>query len=186
MLAYFTASVSAKEKFLDNYLHIISLLKKHKHTVIADHIINATEEKIRLYSRDEKVKFHDKVEKWIQSCDFVIAETSNPSTSVGYEISLALRYGKPVLILYSVGDPPSLLGQHKDDRLVCEKYTKQTVEKDLTDFMLYVEGKADLRFTFFITPRIIAYLDHVAKTQKIPKSVYLRKLIEEEIKRNNF
>jgi nucleoside 2-deoxyribosyltransferase len=185
MVIYFTGSVSAKDKFLSNYIYIIDALKRLGHEVIAEHILSTTESSIKLQSNEERVKFHEKVQKWINSCDFMIAETSYPSTSVGYEIAYALRVGKPVLILYSTGDAPSLLGQHPDEKVMSEKYTLQNVHQTIKDFVEFVEGKQDLRFTFFITPKIIAYLDKVAQKHKVPKSVYLRKLIEKDMEYGN-
>ena len=182
MKVYFTGSIAAKNQYITKYKTIIEYLKSQKHTVIADHILNATESEIRISAREDRIKFHDKLEKWIKSCDFMIAETSFPSISVGYEISLALRVGKPVLILYSEGDPPSLLAHHKDDKLICEKYTPATVKQIIDEYIQYIEGKNDLRFTFFITPDIVSYLDDISKREKVPKSVYLRKLIEKDMK----
>lgn len=182
MKVYFTGSIAAKNQYISNYRTIIEYLTARKHTVIADHILNATESEIRISKREDRIHFHDKLEKWIKSCDFMIAETSFPSISVGYEISLALRVGKPVLILYSEGDPPSLLAHHKDDKLICEKYTVATVKHIIDEFIQYIEGKNDLRFTFFITPDIVAYLDDISKREKVPKSVYLRKLIEKDMR----
>ncbi len=186
MRVYFTASIAAKEKYLNNYKKITAILKKNKNTVISDHILNTTSEYIQMVSREERLKFHKKLEKWIQSCDFLIAETSFPSISVGYEISLALRLGKPVLVLYSEGDAPSLLEHHKDDKLVCERYSPDSVHHIITEFMQYVEEKMDLRFTFFITPDIVHYLDEISRKQKVPKSVYLRNLIKQDMKTKGY
>ncbi len=178
---YFTASIAAKAQYLQNYTQIVEYIKKSGHHIIADHIFNATERDISTKSRDERLKFHSAIEKWIYHCDGIIAETSFPSISVGYEISLALRVGKPVLVLHSEGDPPSLLAHHKDEKLLCEKYTPQTLSSILDDYLHYIESKSDLRFTFFITPKIASYLDDIAKKDKLPKSVYLRKLIEDDM-----
>lgn len=178
---YFTASVAAKDQYLSNYTKIIDHIKKRGDDVIADQILQPTEQEISLKTREERLAFHNQLEKWIYSCDGVIAETSFPSISVGYEISLALRVGKPVLILYSEGEPPSLLAHHKDEKLMCERYSPQTVSSILDDFLHYIKSKSDLRFTFFITPKIASYLDEMAKKNKLPKSVYLRKLIEKDI-----
>ncbi len=186
MKAYFTASIAAKEKYVANYGKIIEILKNRKHTVISDHIMNTTPEDIQMVNREERLKFHKKIEKWIQSCDFLIAETSFPSISVGYEISLALRMGKPVLILYSEGDAPSLLAHHNDDKLVCEHYTPSTLRQIIEEFTQYIEGKMDLRFTFFITPDIVQYLDHISRKHKLPKSVYLRNLIKEDMREKGY
>ncbi|OGG27402.1 hypothetical protein A2960_06400 [Candidatus Gottesmanbacteria bacterium RIFCSPLOWO2_01_FULL_39_12b] len=183
MTAYFTASVVGKKHYLNNYLRIIDSLKAKKIDVVSDHIINATENQIRMETREERLKFQKQLDKWINSCDFLVAETSFPSISVGYEISLALNRHKPVLILYSAGHPPSLLAHHQDESLICEKYTPDTVKGILDDFINYVQGTDDMRFTFFITSKIASYLDHFSRKNKIPKSVYLRQLIEAEMKK---
>lgn len=182
MTVYFTASIVGKKYYLSQYLKIIDILKSKRCEVISDHIINSTEAQIRLEKKEDRLKFHQQLEKWIGSCDFVVAETSFPSISVGYEIALALYYNKPVLVLYSEGNAPSLLVHHKEERIICEKYTLSTVADIIDDFFNYVQGTNDSRFTFFITSEIAAYLDNVSRKEKIPKSVYLRKLIEQKMK----
>lgn len=182
MRAYFTASIVGKKQYLNDYLRIIAILKEHGCNVTSDHIMNATEDSIRMETKEERLKFHSQLEDWIHKADFLVAETSFPSISVGYEISLALQRGKPVLILYNNGDPPSLLTHHKDEKLVCERYTKNSLAAIIEDFINFAQGSADSRFTFFITPKIASYLDAVAKKEKLPKSVYLRKLIEADSK----
>ncbi len=182
MNVYFTASVVGKDNYIQQYKAILNALKNKGFSIQAEHILNATEAGIRLQTREERLAFHSQLEKWIQDCDFLVAETSFPSISVGYEISLALQYRKPVLILYSEGDPPSLFAYHTDEKLVCEKYTLDSVNDTIDDFISYIKGANDMRFTFFITPKIAAYLDRVSKNEKIPKSVYLRKIIEKHMK----
>ncbi len=184
MNVYFTASLVGKKEYQKNYTAIIDYLKAKGYNVVADHILNVTESQVSLQTREERLTFHKKLEGWIQSCDFMIAETSFPSISVGYEISLALQYRKPVLILYSVGDPPSLFAYHDDEKLVAEKYTLANMRETIDNFINYVHGATDTRFTFFITPQIARYLEKISKRKKLPKSVYLRHLIEEDAQRN--
>ena len=181
MTIYFSASLAAKDQYLEKYKKIIAFLESRGHTVIAEHIINSSESKIRMSTRTERLDFHTQLEKWLKSCDFMIAETSFPSISVGYEISLALRLARPVLVLYSEGDPPSLLAHHENDKLYCEKYNDENLGKTILDFIDYIQGKNDTRFTFFLTPQQAAYLDEVSHTEKLPKSVYLRQLIEKDM-----
>ena len=181
MNVYFTASVVGKKQYLAQYQKIIDILRAKQYDVVSDHIINATEQKIRIENREDRLKFQKQLEHWISSCDFMIAETSFPSISVGYEISLALQRNKPVLILHSIGDPPSLIGEHIDEKLICEKYTTATLADSIDDFINYIKGTADSRFTFFITPEIGTFLEKVSKKEKLPKSVYLRKLIQREM-----
>lgn len=179
---YFTASITGKKHYLDNYLKIIRFLENKNCQVIYNHIINSTESEVKLEKKEDRIRFHKQLERWITGCDFVVAETSFPSISIGYEISLALHLLKPILILYSTGDPPTLLAHHKEEKLVCEKYNKDTLSDIIDDFINYVRGTIDTRFTFFITPKIASFLEKVSKKNKLPKSVYLRKLIEKDMK----
>ena len=181
MNAYFTASIVGKKHHLADYEAILKLLTQNNITVQADHILKTSEDQIRLETKQERLAFHEQLEKWIALADFVVAEVSFPSISVGYEISLALHRGKPVLVLYENGDPPSLLAQHRDEKLVCERYTKTNLSDIVNDFIHYVQGASDTRFTFFITPSQNSYLERKAKEAKLPKSVYLRKLIEQDM-----
>lgn len=182
MVAYFTASVVGKKYHLGDYHKIISVLEKHGLTVISDHILNVEEKDIQLQSKDRRLQFHQKLEKWISGCDIMVVESTFPSISVGYEISMALHRNKPVLVLYSEGDPPSLFQYHENERLICEKYTAETLEPIIEDFISYSRGGNDHRFTFFITAEIASYLEKVAKKLKMPKSVYLRRLIETDMR----
>lgn len=186
MKVYFTASVSGKDTYLDQYLNIISYVKSLGHTVTSNHITERTEAEINNLAREEILDFHEKIEKWIKGCDFMIADTAHPSVSVGYEISLALRMGKPVLVFYTNGGPPSLLRYHKDENLVTERYSLGTYRDVIKSFIHSINGKTDLKFIFLITPRIAAFLENVVYKEKMPKSVYIRKLIEKDMENHDF
>ena len=181
MHIYFTASIVGKKDYLTNYEAIIQAFTAKGHTVQAEHILNITEPEIHMKTREERLKFHKKLENWIQSADFMVVESSFPSISVGYEISLALQYRKPVLMLYSIGDPPSLFAHHEDEKIICEKYTLDTLDTSINDFLQFVQGEADTRFTFFISSKQAAYLSKQSKQLRMPKSVYLRSLIDKDM-----
>ena len=183
MQAYFTASIVGKRYHLAKYKKIVSLLQKKGVTIEADHILNTTEEQIHFEKKEERVAIHKKLEGWITDADFVVVEASFPSISVGYEISLALHRGKPVLVLYNEVDPPSLIMDDVDEKLVVQHYTISTLPEILSDFIDYYRGSNDTLFTFFITSKIASYLEKQAKKNNVPKSVYLRTLIQEDIKR---
>ncbi len=183
MLVYFTASVTGKKYYLSNYLKIIEILREKKCKVISDHIIQSTVAALHSQKKEDRLAFHKNLDKWLKQCDFVVAETTFPSVSVGYEISLALHYNKPILILYFEGKCPSILVDHSNERLVCENYTLSSLQDIIEEFISFAQGTSDSRFTFFITPAIAAYLDKVSKKHKIPKSVFLRKLIEDKMRK---
>src|SRR5689334_2681410 len=171
MSVYFTASVVGKKDYLPNYKKIVTYLTSRGYKVQADHILDTTESQIRMETKPERIQFQKQLESWIQGSDFMVVEASFPSISVGYEISLALKYRKPVLILYSEGDPPSLFAHTNDEKLICEKYTMNTVTQIIDEFIIYASGASDTRFTFFITPQISAFLEKTSVKEKIPKSV---------------
>lgn len=178
---YFTASIIGKKLYEKNYLRIIDILKKQNSEVIADHIIHETDKRILAESKEERLAFQDQMEKWIATSDCVIAESSYPSTSVGFEISLALHLGKPVLILYCDTNPPSLLTHHKSEKLICEHYRDETVNEIIEDFLRFVQGNTDIRYTFFMPSYIAQYLEKICHEKRIAKSVYIRNLIEKDM-----
>lgn len=183
MKAYFTASIVGKKYHLAHYKRIIELLREDDVEVVADHILNTTEEQIHFETRDERLKMQKKFEDWINEADFVVVEASFPSISVGYEIALAIHRGKPVLVLYSEGDPPSLIINNEEEKLIVEKYTAENLPEILKDFINYFRGESDIRFTFFITSKIASFLAKQAKKNKVPKSVYLRSLITQDMRK---
>jgi hypothetical protein len=181
MHAYFTASIVGKKHHQANYERIVQMLQDKDVDVSSQHIISVTEKDIQLQTKEQRLKFHQNLENEINASDFLIAETSFPSISVGYEISMALDRGKPVLILYSEGDPPSIFAYHENQRIVCEKYTAANLDNIITDFLRYVRGEGDSRYTFYLSSAQAAYLDKQGKKHRVPKSVYLRLLIDTDM-----
>ena len=181
MNIYFTASIVGKKHYLQNYLKIIEILKKENHKIIYEHIIDSKMEEVDLQTEEKRKVFHQKLKNWIMEADCVVVETSFPSISVGFEISLALNLGKRVLILYTK-DAPTLLSSYENERLICSKYRYEDLKETLDEFINYVRGKSEHRFTFFINSRIAHFLEQISRKKRIPKSVYIRSLIEKEMK----
>ena len=100
MRIYFAGSIRGGRDDRENYLKIIKHLQKYGE-VLTEHIgdkkisdrgdIGLSEEEI--YNRDIK---------WLNEADVVVAEVSNPSLGVGYEIAKAGSMGKKVLCLYKI------------------------------------------------------------------------------------
>jgi nucleoside 2-deoxyribosyltransferase len=81
---------------------IIEHLKRYG-TVLTEHIANDDIENIGEETLTDK-EIHDRDWGWIESADVVIAEVSNPSLGVGYEIGRAVEHGKKILCLFKSGD----------------------------------------------------------------------------------
>ena len=63
------------------------------------------------------------------------------------------------------------------------EYDKQNIENLLDKATEEAKKEIDVRFNFFVSPKILTYLDWVAQKRMIPRSVFLRNLIEREIKK---
>jgi len=99
MKIYFACSISGGRKDEKVYQRLVDALDKLGVEVptahIADTGIESTDghkDPWDIYQRDVD---------WIKESDILIAEVSNPSHGVGYEIGYALSLGKPVLCLFN-------------------------------------------------------------------------------------
>jgi len=185
MKIHFVAAISQREDYGVYYDRIMDVFKHNDWKLVADHIVGKDLDRIMHQTDEEKVEHYKKVMKWVGLADLVVAEASFPSTvHVGHEISLALEKGKPVVVLYKEGRAPVFLQGLESERLVVEEYNDSNLERVLMDSIKYASEQQDTRFNFFISPRIGTYLDWVAKHKRIPRAVYLRKLIERDMQNN--
>jgi nucleoside 2-deoxyribosyltransferase len=137
MKIYFGGSIAGGRKYLETYQKIVSYLKAAGHQVLTEHVVQpdvlGLEKKFtpeQIYSRDIQ---------WLHQCDCLIAEVSNPSLGVGYEICYALRINKPVLCLYRKGIflTRMLIGNTSEGLLVKEYETDSEWEKIIESFFHY-------------------------------------------------
>jgi hypothetical protein len=185
MKVYFTGALSGKPKYLENYKAIVRHLKYRGFRVFAEHILTEGKEKeVKSQTAFDREKVYKELLGKIKGADFVVAEISTPSVSIGHEISYALELAKPVIVLHVPGESSSLLEGRKDERLQMSEYMKDNLKQVLDGVLEDVRKKMDVRFNFFVSPKILAYLDWVAKTKRIPRSVFLRDLIEKEMKKD--
>ncbi len=184
MKIYFTASVSGKQELLVNYKNIIAALEKEGHDVISDHILNIEPKDLDAETVEDRISHHGQVSKWITETDMTVAEVSNPSVSVGYEIAMALEKSKPVLALHERKKaPPALLGE-RSEKFILSTYNLDDLSQTIKTSIEYLIDQQDTRFNFFISPTHQNYLDWIAKNRRIPRSVFLRRLIDNHMKEN--
>ena len=168
-------------------LKMIEILEKQGHKVLHEHITKTSQNDLDSMSEVENSKFHSSILKKIKVTDIVLSECSNQSLSVGYLLSYAAELGKPIVIFYSSSSPkpnlfPTLANSGKFFLVSYESL--EDVPALVTEYVDYAQDKQDVRFNFFISPAIGNYLDWVSKEKKIPRSVYLRSLIEKDMEDN--
>ena len=135
---------------------------------------------------DEKAKKenYDETLKCINRADVLIMEISGHSMSMGYILSKALEINKPVIAMYREEMQPIFIAGIGDPKLILAKYTETNIEKVIWESLKKARGLIDVRFNFFVSPKILTYLDWVGQKRMIPKSVFLRNLIEREMKKD--
>lgn len=180
MKVSFVASHSQAEELGEFYKRILKVLEDRGYNVYSGTLFTKKED----YTEDQKKReewYKESIAK-IRETDVVVVETSYPSTAnVGHELTYALDLGKPVIALYKSGRDPFFLRGRVDDKLTILPYTTYDLEQVLSNAFDYALSTQDVRFNFFISPQIGRYLDWVAQKKRVPRAVFLRKLIEQEM-----
>lgn len=186
MKVTFIATIKEKKKYGSSYSVIVKSLESLGVIVFHDHVTKYAQEDLDRMSQDERISFHNKILHKIKECDVVVAEVSYSSMGVGFLISSALDFQKPTILLYKGQKPTNILSilEENDKMVVLEYKDDSDLTKLLKDSLEYAAEKQDVRFNFFVSPEIQQYLDWVAKYKRTPRAVYLRELLEEDMKAN--
>lgn len=178
----FVGSIRAKSENVAAYTTIVNSLKKLNCKVIAEHVLKNSQNDLNKMSRSENTIFHQKILRNLNSCDIVVSECSHESLSVGYLLSYAIeRAEKPTIVFYrsNASEPNLFPTLSSSEKLFLVKYANlDELKKLISQYLEYAKEQLDTRFNFFVSPTIERYLSWVAKHRKLPRSVYLRKLIE--------
>jgi len=185
MKIYFTGSIShVSPEGRDLYDKIIAILERLGHTVMASHMQNKDGSVIKNQTEKEAAFIQNKMNKWRKQANLLVAEVSTPSFGVGQEIAEALADNRQVLALYLKGKKPNILTHQGRDLLYLVDYSVDNLREQLTEYVDFAKANSDTRFNFFISPQIGSYLDWISRKKKLPRAVYLRRLIEDDMKLN--
>lgn len=97
MKIYFAGSITGGRADQGLYLQIIELLKNHGEVLtehVGDSLLRDSGEEINvseIFNRDVA---------WLESSDIVVAEVTQISMGVGYELGIAQKLGKKVICLF--------------------------------------------------------------------------------------
>lgn len=96
---YFTGSIRGGRTYLFNYKKIIKELSKYG-KVFGEHV---ADDKISKFGETDLTseQILERELKFLNECDIVVAEVTNPSSGVGFLISEALHHRKPVIALFN-------------------------------------------------------------------------------------
>lgn len=101
MKIYYATSISGAQSKNSVKINreLIDYLKKFGE-VLTEHFADP-DIKLKGETNIENEEIHDRDMKWLLSADIIVAEVSNPSLGVGYEIGRALEHNKKILCLCS-------------------------------------------------------------------------------------
>jgi len=184
MKVYFGTSPRIKEGSPELVNKVYDLVVKwgHKHT--SPWVRNVVGNDFYKMTDDELDEHHRKTTAAIKSAEVCIFEVSSHSLSVGYLVNFALENGKVVILLTQNKSLPTIFRTIQSDKLITVVYDATSVEKSLREALEKAREVSDVRFNFFVSPKILSYLDWVAKHRMIPRSVFLRDLIEREMRKD--
>lgn len=188
MNVFLTASLRGKEKYDKYYSKIYNLIKKG-HTVYADHVFDYDVERVHNWDPEYRFDYYQNVIEKIKYCDLLVAELSLSTINVIYEICIALELKKNAIVLYTGNEEPKFIEEidpsSADSRLQIINYTSSNLEPQLLMALSDAKKMINQRFTILLPTHIINYLDKIFRDKKIPRAVYIRNLIEKDMKEKN-
>ncbi|MDP4011448.1 MAG: hypothetical protein Q8P72_04445 [Candidatus Roizmanbacteria bacterium] len=121
--------------------------------------------------------FYTEMRDAIQLADICIFEASTPSFGVGYLIQESLIHSKPTIVLFYKEPHSHLLTGVEDEKLIVEKYDEKNYAQVLRKALDHAREKRDKRFNFFLSPKLLQYIDDASKERSVTKSKLLRDMI---------
>jgi nucleoside 2-deoxyribosyltransferase len=140
MKIYYSAAIRGAHYTDNSYLHksIIEHLLNH-HIVLTEHLADGSLKDLGEQGMPDK-QIHDRDMQWVRDADVIIAEVSNPSLGVGYELGRAVEMGKKILCLFRLVDRRLSAMISGSDRMVVREYrTKEEAIGIIDDFLKKIE-----------------------------------------------
>lgn len=136
MKIYFAGSIRGGREDVDIYLEIIKHLQQ-KGEVLTEHVGSAALNAMGENGITEEY-IHDRDMSWLLSSDLIVAEVTNPSLGVGYELGRALENNKKVLCLYRSSPDKKLSAMIRGAKKfsVYDYNTIEEAKKIINEFLL--------------------------------------------------
>lgn len=96
---YFAGRITGGRRYAGLYLRIVELLRTYGN-VLTEHVANPTAEADEDNAGLTDVFIHDRDMDWLYESDVIVAEVTQKSLGVGYEIGRAVALNKLVICLF--------------------------------------------------------------------------------------
>ncbi len=188
MKVFFTGALQDKE-FVSKglYAKIYKEIESAGYEHVDDEVVKMTSDEYRDLKdagREVQLKRYNHKVDSIKKADICIFESSSHSLSTGFLINVALEQQKPTIVLYYEELIPFFLSGVENDKMVVQSYNEKTLKKVISAILEQAREKRDKRFNFFISPKLLEFLEKTSNTDGITKSKYIRNLIVEHMRQN--
>lgn len=139
---YFACSVRGGGD-TSNYLALLETIKNAGGEILSEIFVN---DAIQLGSSPlPEPEIYERDTQMIQEADVIIAEVTNPSLGVGYELGYAERLGKPIMCLFD-GDSGAKLSAmvRGNPRNIIVTYSEDAMpDEEVAEFLAYYDQSTE-------------------------------------------
>ncbi len=179
--------VGSRYQITSNIGHLRELVKtvqSEGHKVVRDWI-ESTYESAKTGQRSDWVFVYKESLEAINKADVIIADSTIPSFSVGYQVALAIQMKKPILVLNKEGVTDSPFASGIEVGITYKGYNDTNLKQIIKEFLNENDIQTkDMRFNFFIDRPIYNYLRWTSHKTGKTKAEILRDLVVREIDRD--
>lgn len=188
MYVFFQGTYQAQKQFGENYKKIFDEIKELGYSHVSDDIINlGYKEYLKMMEkgREAQVENYNRNMHSIKKADICIFETSAHSLGVGFLAQKSLDEGKPTIVLYYGDNTPYFLSGVDDEKLIVRSYTEKTLRKILKESLETARERRDKRFNFFLSPKLLEYLEDASTKEGVTKSKLIRDMIVNHMRKSS-
>lgn len=190
MKVFYTTSASFKQDFADTFfkktVNYLRFKIGQKNLKVNNYTPNFTE----VAKESELLRKMKENEKAIKTSDVVVADMTQSSGNLGYQVALAVAEHKAILILRNKNDKQ--LESHNplntpavNKNIVYKEYSsEEDITKHVDQFLEAAKAKIDTKFILIIPAEIDRYLNWVSDFRRMHKAQVVRQALEKEMSRD--
>jgi predicted DNA binding CopG/RHH family protein len=186
MKVFLNASPRGAKDFGEFYQKIYDELQKLGYYHVNDEIIKLSYDEFKdqmKKGREAQVDLYNRKIKAIKSADICIYETSFHSLETGFLVNKSIEQGKPTIVLYYKEQVPYFISGIEDEKLIVKEYNDKNVKRMVKESIDVARERRDKRFNFFISPKLLEYLERASSNEGVTKSKFIRNLITDHMRR---
>lgn len=185
MVVHFIAGKSNIDKEVIYFRRITSLIKDAGHTLTKDWLNEVHKANENAPSINWTKIYRDNIEA-IDKADVIIAEATTKSFGVGFQVALAIRSKKPVLLLVREEvDRRSMLWGIDEEFVQTKLYNDESLNSIVLGFLKEFDvSTKEKRFNFMLDRKLQNYLEWRAKRSGKTKSQLIREYILSDMDKN--